>query len=100
MCVARTLDMYPKVAHLALINVSVFIKIEVGLGENPGLAGRMLLAYRRQYNEYAIRRGRGATRKLVKEKKKWKLNEERLNPRRHLDRNLALASYSEKFHPL
>ena len=27
--------MYPKVAHFALINVSVFIKIEIGLGEIP-----------------------------------------------------------------
>jgi len=24
-----------KVAHFALINVSVFIKLEIGLGENP-----------------------------------------------------------------
>jgi len=33
--------MYPKVAHFVLINVSVFIKIEIGLGEYP--TGRMLL---------------------------------------------------------
>jgi len=57
----------PKVAHFALINVSVLVKMEAEFGRKP--AGRMLRRKRRQYNEYAIRRARGATRGSMREGK-------------------------------